>query len=78
MLYKLVAMAAFLVCTDALKIDANMGRRSVVAKGAALGALAPLAAFAELKKAGDAEIYKRAECVPTSALDLHAQHPHAT
>jgi len=61
MLYKLVAMAAFLVCTDALKIDANMGRRSVVAKGAALGALAPLAAFAELKKAGDAEIYKRAD-----------------
>merc|ERR1740127_449303 len=46
MLYRIAALAAFLVSADALKIGAGMTRRS---------------AFAELKKAGDAEIYANAD-----------------
>ena len=63
MLYRIAALAAFLVSADALKIGAGMTRRSAVAKVASLAAVAPLAAFADLKKAGDAEIYANAECV---------------
>ena len=61
MLYRIAALAAFLVSADALKIGAGMSRRAAVAKAASLAPLVPLAAFADLKKAGDAEIYKRAE-----------------
>lgn len=62
MLYKSL-IAAFVVSSgDALRIDGLSGRRSVVTNAAAAAAsLVPLAAFAELKKAGDAEIYKRAD-----------------
>ena len=61
-LYKSL-IAAFVVSSgDALRIDGLSGRRSVVTNAAAAAAsLVPLAAFAELKKAGDAEIYKRAD-----------------
>merc|ERR1740138_2036187 len=62
MLYKLVAALAILESTDALKINgAGMSRRNAIAKAAALAPLVPLAAFADLKKAGDADIYKRAD-----------------
>ena len=62
MLYKSL-IAAFVVSSgDALRIDGLSGRRSVVTNAAAAAAsLVPLAAFAELKKAGDADIYKRAD-----------------
>ena len=61
MLYKSL-IAAFVVSSgDALRIDGLSGRRSVVTSAAAAASLVPLAAFAELKKAGDAEIYKRAD-----------------
>ena len=60
MLYKSL-IAAFVVSSgDALRIDGLSGRRSVVTSAAA-ASLVPLAAFAELKKAGDADIYKRAD-----------------
>lgn len=61
MLYRIAALAAFLVSADALKIGAGMTRRTAVAKVASLAAVAPLAAFADLKKAGDAEIYANAD-----------------
>merc|ERR1740138_1241555 len=62
MLYKLVAALAILESTDALKINgAGMSRRTAIAKAAALAPLVPLAAFADLKKAGDADIYSRAD-----------------
>jgi predicted transcriptional regulator len=38
-----------------------MSRRTMMAKAASLAPLVPLAAFADLKKAGDGEIYKRAD-----------------
>jgi hypothetical protein len=60
MLYKLVAALAIVQSADALNIG-GMSRRTAIAKAAALAPLVPLAAFAELKKAGDAEIYKRAD-----------------
>ena len=61
MLYKSL-IAAFVVSSgDALRIDGLSGRRSVVTNAAAAASLVPLAAFAELKKAGDADIYKRAD-----------------
>jgi hypothetical protein len=61
MLYKLVAALALLESTDALNIGAGMSRRTAIAKAASFAPLVPLAAFAELKKEGDAEIYKRAD-----------------
>lgn len=61
MLYRVVALAAFLVSADALNVGAGMSRRSAVAKVASLAPLVPLAAFADLKRAGDAEIYARAD-----------------
>jgi bifunctional DNA-binding transcriptional regulator/antitoxin component of YhaV-PrlF toxin-antitoxin module len=61
MLYKTL-IAAFVVSSgDALRIDGLNTRRSAVTSAAAAISLVPLAAFAELKKAGDAEIYKRAD-----------------
>jgi len=61
MLYKSL-IAAFVVSSgDALRLDGLSGRRSVVTSAAAAASLVPLAAFAELKKAGDADIYKRAD-----------------
>jgi len=61
MLYKTL-IAAFVVSSgDALRLDGLSGRRSVVTSAAAAASLVPLAAFAELKKAGDADIYKRAD-----------------
>merc|ERR1740138_981801 len=38
-----------------------MTRRAAFAKAASLAPLVPLAAFADLKRAGDAELYKRAD-----------------
>ena len=63
MLYKIIAMCALLVASgDALNLGASVSRRGLMAKAAsASAALVPLAAFAELKKAGDADIYKRAD-----------------
>ena len=79
MLYRIAALAAFLVSADALKIGAGMTRRSAVAKVASLAAVAPLAAFAELKKAGDADIYANAECAhssPTRTIALSLARSH--
>ena len=62
MLYKVIAAALLVASGDALNLGTGMGRRAAVAKVASLaGAAVPLAAFAELKKAGDADIYARAD-----------------
>merc|ERR1719258_244608 len=61
MLYRIAALAAFLVSADALKIGAGLSRRAAVAKVASLAPLVPLAAFADLKKAGDAAVYANAD-----------------
>jgi len=60
MLYKTL-VAAFVVSSgDALRIDGLNTRRAAIASAASALSLVPLAAFAELKQAGDAEIYERA------------------
>ena len=62
MLYKVIACALLVASGDALNLGASVSRRGLMAKAAsASAALVPLAAFAELKKAGDADIYKRAD-----------------
>lgn len=62
MLYKILAAAFLVANADALKINAaGMTRRAAVGAAAAVLPLAPLAAFAELKRAEDAEIYARAD-----------------
>ena len=61
MLYKTLIAAFCISSGDALRIDGLNTRRSAVTSAAAAISLVPLAAFAELKKAGDAEIYKRAD-----------------
>merc|ERR1740130_1199584 len=59
MLYKTL-VAAFVVSSgDALRIDGVNTRRAAIASSAL--SLVPLAAFAELKQAGDADIYARAD-----------------
>jgi predicted transcriptional regulator len=61
MLYKTL-VAAFVVSSgDALRIDGLNTRRAAVTSAASALSLVPLAAFAELKKAGDADIYARAD-----------------
>jgi hypothetical protein len=61
MLYKTL-IAAFVVSSgDALRIDGLNTRRAAVTSAASALSLVPLAAFAELKKAGDADIYARAD-----------------
>merc|ERR1740130_1815036 len=61
MLYKTL-VAAFVVSSgDALRIDGLNTRRAAVSAAASAVSLVPLAAFAELKKAGDADIYARAD-----------------
>lgn len=60
MLYKVV-LAIFLVATgDALKVGPTTTRR-MAARAAASAALLPCAVFADLKRAADAELYKRAD-----------------
>lgn len=88
MLYKIVAMAGFLVSVDALKIDASgLSRRVILGNAAALApALIAAPSFAALVKQSDGEIYKRAECVaktPSNTIELpgcchqpHITHPH--
>jgi len=62
MLYKVIGAALLISSGEALKIQPQgLSRREAFAKGAALSALVPLAAFADLKKATDAEIYSRAD-----------------
>ena len=62
MLYKIIACALLVSSGDALQVNAPMSRRGLMAKAASASlALAPLAAFADLKKAGDADIYARAD-----------------
>ena len=62
MLYKVIACALLVASGDALNLGASVSRRGLMAKAASASvALAPLAAFAELKKAGDGDIYKRAD-----------------
>ena len=62
MLYKLIVAAALIASGDALNVPvAGMSRRAAFAKAAALIPLVPLAAFAELKQASDAEVYGRAD-----------------
>ena len=85
MLYKIVAMAAFLVSADALKIDASgMSRRVILGNAAALApALIAAPSFAALMKQSDGEIYKRAECVaktPSNTIELPGccHQPHTT
>ena len=62
MLYKLIVAAALIASGDALNVPvAGMSRRAAFAKAAALIPLVPLAAFAELKQASDADVYARAD-----------------
>lgn len=62
MIYKLIAAALLVSSGEALKINAGMSRRAVAAKAASFAVpLAATPAFAELKRAADAEIYKRAD-----------------
>jgi hypothetical protein len=63
MLYKIIGAALLFSSSEALNVQPKgISRREAFAKGAALSALMPLAAFAELKKATDAEIYERVRC----------------
>jgi len=63
MLYKIVVAAFFIAQgADALKIGASINRRGALAQCASAAVtLTPLAAFAELKRPEDAELYKRAD-----------------
>jgi hypothetical protein len=63
MLYKVIGAALLLSSGEALKVGnpAPMSRRAAVAKVGALASFVPFAAFAELKRAEDADIYKRAD-----------------
>ena len=61
MLYKTLIAAFCISSGDALRIDGLNTRRSAVTSAAAAISLVPLAAFAELKKAGDADVYARAD-----------------
>jgi hypothetical protein len=68
MLYKLIVAASLIASGDALNVPvAGMSRRAAFAKAAALIPLVPLAAFAELKQASDAEVYGRADAGKLSA-----------
>merc|ERR1719310_551774 len=63
MLYRIL-VACLLVSASALQVGptAVSGRRAALAKAASLAATAvPLAAFAELKQASDADVYARAD-----------------
>jgi hypothetical protein len=57
---RLIVAAALIASGDALNV-VGMSRRAAFAKAAALIPLVPLAAFAELKQASDAEVYERAD-----------------
>jgi hypothetical protein len=62
MLYKVLAAAVLVSSTDALNIGTGMDRRAAIAKAFSVApAVVALPAFAELKKAGDAAIYERAD-----------------
>jgi hypothetical protein len=62
MLYKIIAAALLIATGESLKINAGVSRRAAVAKAASLALpFVAMPAFAELKKAGDGEIYKRAD-----------------
>lgn len=67
-------IAAFVVASgDALRIDGLNTRRAVIGTAASALSLVPLAAFAEeekLKKAGDADIYARADDGKLSAAKV--------
>lgn len=58
MLYKMIAAALLVSSGEALKINtAGVSRRAAVAKAASLAVpLVAMPAFAELKRAGDADI----------------------
>ena len=59
---RIVVAASLIASGDALNVPvAGMSRRAAFAKAAALIPLVPLAAFAELKQASDAEVYGRAD-----------------
>lgn len=59
---RLVVCALVVASGDALKVSPALTRRDLVAKAAAASfAVSPLAAFAELKKASDGDVYKRAD-----------------
>ena len=63
MIYKLICAALLVSSGEALKVSTGMSRRAAIAKAASIAL--PLAgaspAFAELKRAADADIYKRAD-----------------
>merc|ERR1719199_2357154 len=61
MLYKIIVAAILIASGDALKVGTGMARRAAFAKAASLAPLVPLAAFADLKRAGDADLYKKAD-----------------
>ena len=64
MLYKLICAALLISSGEALKVTTGVSRRAAIAKAAAVTlpfAASMPAAFAELKRAGDAEIYKKAD-----------------
>jgi hypothetical protein len=59
---RIVVAASLIASGDALNVPvAGMSRRAAFAKAAALIPLVPLAAFAELKQASDADVYARAD-----------------
>jgi ribosomal protein L27 len=62
MLYKVLAAAFLVANADALNVNpVGLTRRAAVGAAAAVLPLAPLAAFAELQRSKDADIYKRAD-----------------
>ena len=65
---RIVVAASLIASGDALNVPvAGMSRRAAFAKAAALIPLVPLAAFAELKQASDADVYARADAGKLSA-----------
>jgi hypothetical protein len=65
---RIVVAASLIASGDALNVPvAGMSRRGAVANAAALFPHRPLAAFAELKQASDAEVYGRADAGKLSA-----------
>jgi predicted transcriptional regulator len=60
-MYKIIAAALLISSGDALNVGPVSRRAALTKAVGASAALIPLAAFADLKRAGDAELYKRAD-----------------
>ena len=62
MLFKMIAASLLVSSSEALNLGGGMSRRAALAKAASVAApLVAMPAFAELQRAGDAEIYARAD-----------------